>query len=91
MRKPFTFKVQLNNGPVLEVKIKSGLYVQAVAVAFAMHDFKPNGCRPNVAKVWIERLIRLIPEYGPYYYAWDGSGNYAPISKDEAQELLNEA
>ena len=34
----------------------------------------------NIIKIWCEKLL---PDYGPYYYAFDGSILYSAFKKDD--------
>lgn len=63
-----TFKVQINGGPVQEITTKTGIYVLAAMAALAMLDYDENEDY-DVVKIWVEHLL---PDYGPYFYAYDG-------------------
>lgn len=63
------WKVQINGGPVQDLETRSGLYILAASSALAMLEYVDNGEDDDIVKVWVPDLV---PEYGPYYYRWDG-------------------
>lgn len=76
------FKVRIDGGEVIDVVIPSGLYVRAVMVAIGL---LPTEVEPEVIEVWCEDLV---PEYGPYFYIYDGRGSIAPIDEAYGKELV---
>lgn len=65
MSKKTNWKIQINNGPVLDLKTETTLYEKAALIAIATLPYKVNNDGLNTVKIWCEKLVH---EYGPYYY-----------------------
>lgn len=63
-----TFKVEINNGPTQEISVRTGIYKLAAMASLAMLEYDDERDF-DVVKIWCDDLV---PEYGPYFYAWDG-------------------
>lgn len=73
------WKVQINDGDVQDFETKTGQYGLACVAALAHLDYKESdliidGKNMNIIKIWCEKLL---PDYDPYYYAFDGSILYS--------------
>jgi hypothetical protein len=63
-----TFHVQINGGKEQTIETRTSLYELAALAALAMCEYEHNS-EYDVVKIWIPKLL---PEYGPYFYAYDG-------------------
>lgn len=66
------FHVEINGGPEQTIETRSGQYVLAAMAALAQLEYKeerPDGKPGAFIKIWVPNLV---PQYGPYYYEWDG-------------------
>lgn len=63
-----TWKVQINGGPVQDLETKTTQYGIAAFAALALLDYEDHPDY-NVIKIWVQDLL---PQYGPYFYAFDG-------------------
>lgn len=66
--KPVTWKVQINGEQVQEFTTRTSLYKVAAMAALAQLEYTPQDDY-DVVKIWVESLL---PDYGPYFYAFDG-------------------
>lgn len=64
-----TFHLKINGGPEQTITTKSGVYRLAVATAMANLDYTPNKDGQDIVEIWVPHLL---PDYGPYFYAYDG-------------------
>lgn len=64
-----TFQVKVNDGPQREIKVKSGIYVEAVAAVPALLGDENE--YPMMVEIWVENLL---PDYGPYTYYIEAAG-----------------
>jgi len=62
------FHVEINRGPEQIIETKTGRYNLAALTALAMLDYKESNDW-DIVKIWSPDLL---PEYGPYFYAFDG-------------------
>lgn len=72
-----TFHVKINNGPEQVITQRSGIYWLAVAHALATLEYEESTGADEgaeVVKIWVPRLV---PEYGPYFYVYDGHSIYS--------------
>ena len=69
MRDLIKFFVKINGGPVQTINTKTGIYQLAAATALAMLDYTHSKDRLDIVEIWVDELL---PEYGPYKYAYDG-------------------
>ena len=67
------FHVKINGGKEQVIETKSGLYMLAVATALAILDYDSNE-NNEIVEIWCPKLI---PEYGPYFYCFDGHNIYS--------------
>lgn len=85
------WKVQINDGLVQDFETKTGLYGMASIAALAQLDYEEgtminNNKVVNFVKIWAEDLL---PDYGPYTYAFDGNTLYQAIKKGEDWLLIS--
>ena len=62
------FHVEINGGKEQTIETKTSEYGLAAVAALAMLDYEPKNDY-NTVKIWVPRHV---PEYGPYFYAFDG-------------------
>jgi hypothetical protein len=62
------FLYTLNDGPVQQISLPTGVYCRAAAAIPAFH---PDAVPPFNIKIWVEPLVN---EYGPYYYVIEHDG-----------------
>ena len=60
-RADFTFHVRINGGPEQTLRVRTGIYVHAVAALPALLGIDI----PADVEIWVPHLM---PEYGPYFY-----------------------
>ena len=65
------WKVQINAGEIQDFETKTGLYGLAAVSALAQLEYEESNLIVenkvmNIVKIW-------VPEYGPYFYAFDGT------------------
>ena len=63
-----TFHVQINGGPEQTIKVRTGKYKLAAMASLSLLDYEEHSDY-DVVKIWVPELM---PEYGPYFYAYDG-------------------
>ncbi len=63
-----TFHVEINKGPEQIIQVKTSQYGLAALAALAMLDYI-EAQEWNIVKIWVPELM---PDYGPYFYAFDG-------------------
>ena len=63
-----TWKVQINGGDVQDLETKTTQYGLAAFAALALLDYEQHP-EYDVVKIWVPHLL---PDYGPYFYAFDG-------------------
>lgn len=62
------FHVQINKGPTQTIETRTGQYGLASLAALANLEYEhSNEC--DFVKIWVPELL---PDYGPYFYAFDG-------------------
>ena len=67
------WKVQINAGEIQDFETKTGLYGLAAVSALAQLEYEESNLIVenkvmNIVKIWAPEFI---PEYGPYFYAFD--------------------
>lgn len=62
------FHVEINGGSEQVITTKTSEYALAALASLAQLDYKKH-TDYDVVKIWVPKLV---PEYGPYFYAWDG-------------------
>jgi hypothetical protein len=67
-----TFHVRINEGAEQQVSVKTGNYYLAAAAALALLGYSDDDGE-TVVKIWVPSLL---PDYGPYYYKYDGHTLY---------------
>ena len=65
------FSIKINGGKEKTIKVKSGVYVAAVAAIPALLDIPPNKF-PLTIEIWSPKLL---PDYGPYFYYIEKQGD----------------
>jgi hypothetical protein len=63
------FSVEINKGPTQTIETRTGLYYLAAAAALAQLEYYATEEGADIVKIWVPDLL---PDYGPYFYAWDG-------------------
>jgi hypothetical protein len=63
------FKIEINGGKTQQIETETSQYGLAAIASLALCEYEHND-EFDVVKIWCENLL---PEYGPYFYAFDGT------------------
>ncbi len=63
------FRVRINGGPEQKIKTRTSLYSLAVGYALANLKYPRTADEKYVVEIWSKRVL---PDYGPYKYLYDG-------------------
>ena len=79
------WKVQINDGDIQDFETVTTQYHLAAVSALAQLEYPEsnlvvNNKVMNIVKIWVERLL---PDYGPYFYAFDGDVVYSAHKKGD--------
>ena len=77
------WKVQINDGAIQDFETETGQYGLASIAALAQLEYEQSSMIVenkvmNIVKIWAPELV---PEYGPYFYAFDGTILYSAYHK----------
>ena len=72
-----TFHVKINDGPEQVIRTRTGVYQLAALAALSMleYDEADDG---DIVEIWCPNLV---PEYGPYFYGYDGHQIYTVVKR----------
>ncbi len=84
MTEKTNWKIQINDGEIHDFETKTGIYKLAAVAALSFFEYpetkiEVENRKIDIVKIWVEELI---PEYGPYFYGFDGSILYQAIYRN---------